>query len=99
VSLGWKLESPPIVLYGDAEHSTGALVSGQLFLDAKEDNVEVDSFDATLSIHVAQKRPFANHCNECATQVTELKRWCLLPNPLILKKGKRVSTIPTQYRG
>jgi hypothetical protein len=86
-SLRWKLESPPIVLYGDAAHSTGAIVSGQLFLDVKEDNVEIESFDAALSVHVTQKRPYANHCPECATQVTELKKWCLLPNPLILKKG------------
>lgn len=87
-SLRWKLESPPIVLYGDAAHSTGAIVSGQLFLDVKEDNVEIESFDAALSVHVTQKRPYANHCPECATQVTELKKWCLLPNPLILKKGE-----------
>lgn len=87
-SLGWKLESPPIVLYGDAEHSTGALVSGQLFLDVKEDNVEIDSLDAVLNINVAQKRPFANHCNDCATQATELKKWSLIPNALALKKGK-----------
>jgi len=88
VALNWKLESPPIVLYGDAEHSTGALVSGQVFLDVKEEEVEVDSLNATLSIHVTQKRPFANHCQECATQVTELKKWCLLPQPLVMKKGK-----------
>ncbi|KAK1751266.1 protein LDB19 [Echria macrotheca] len=86
--LDWKLESPPIVLYGDAEHSSGAIVSGQLFLDIREDGVEVESFEATLNIHVTQKRPFANHCNECAHQTTELKRWCLLPNPLVLTKGK-----------
>ena len=86
-AVDWKLESPPIVLYGDAEHSTGALVSGQLFLLIKEDKVEIDSFDATLSIHVTQKKPFANHCTECAHDVTELKKWTLLPNPLVLTKG------------
>lgn len=86
-AVDWKLESPPIVLYGDAEHSTGALVSGQLFLLIKEDKVEIDSFDATLSIHVTQKKPFANHCTDCAHDVTELKKWTLLPNPLVLTKG------------
>jgi len=86
-TLDWKLESPPIVLYGDADHSTGALVSGQLFLDIKEDGVEIQSLDATLSIRVSQKKPFANHCTECASQTTELKKWQLLPNPLALKRG------------
>ncbi|KAK0704626.1 hypothetical protein B0H67DRAFT_498989 [Lasiosphaeris hirsuta] len=88
VALNLKLESPPIVLYGDAEHSTGALVSGQLFLDVKEDGIEIESFDATLSIHVMQKKPFAHHCQECANQSTELKKWHLLPQPLVLTKGK-----------
>ena len=86
-AVDWKLESPPIVLFGDAEHSTGALVSGQLFLLIKEDQVLIDSFDATLSIHVTQKKPFANHCHDCAHDVTELKKWTLLPNPLVLTKG------------
>jgi len=87
-SVECKLESPPIVLYGDAEHSTGALVSGQLFLFIKEDKVEIESFDATLSIHVMQKKPFASHCHECARGITELKKWTLLPNPLVLSKGE-----------
>ncbi|KAK1832220.1 hypothetical protein QBC39DRAFT_329989 [Podospora conica] len=87
-SVDWKLESPPIVLYGDAEHSTGALVSGQLFLFIKEEKVEIESFDATLSIHVTQKKPFANHCNDCSHDITELKKWTLLPNPLVLTKGE-----------
>ncbi|KAK0637386.1 hypothetical protein B0T17DRAFT_483325 [Bombardia bombarda] len=88
VSMDWKLESPPIVLYGDAESSTGALVSGQLFLNIKDDGVEIESFIATLTVHVTQKKPFSTHCQECIHQYTELKRWTLLPQPLALKKGE-----------
>ena len=87
LSLDWKLESPPAVLYGDAEHSSGALVSGQFFLNTKEESTEIEAFDATLSIHVTHKKPFANHCHECAQGVTELKRWQMAPNPLTLAKG------------
>lgn len=88
-SLDWKLESPPIVFYGEAENSSGALVSGQLFLNVpKEEGVEFDSFEATLSIHVTQKRPFVAHCHDCTTQVTELNRWVFLERPLLLAKGK-----------
>lgn len=88
-SLDWKLESPPIVFYGDAESSTGALVSGQLFLNVtEEEGHEFESFDATLSIHVTQKRPFVAHCHDCSNQVTELKRWNFLERPLFLAKGK-----------
>ncbi|KAK3374816.1 hypothetical protein B0H63DRAFT_256950 [Podospora didyma] len=88
VSLDWKLESPPIVLYGDAETSTGALVSGQLFLNLKEPDVEIESFNATLTLHVTQKKPYAPHCHDCAHQLNELKTWSLLPQPLVLTKGQ-----------
>jgi hypothetical protein len=88
-SLDWKLESPPIVFYGDAENSSGALVSGQLYLDIKkEEGIEFESFDAALNIHVVQKRPYVAHCPECTNQYTELKKWLFLERPLLLAKGK-----------
>lgn len=87
-TLDWQLESPPLVMYGDAETSSGALLSGQLFLNIKEEGLEVESLDASLSIRVTQKKPFANHCVECATQRTELKRWDLLPHLLAMAKGR-----------
>ena len=85
--LDWKLESPPIVLYGNAEESSGALVSGQLFLHLKE-GIEVDSFHAALRIHVTQKRPFTVGCHDCTNQYTELKKWTFLQQPLSLSKGE-----------
>ncbi|KAK3905484.1 hypothetical protein C8A05DRAFT_41602 [Staphylotrichum tortipilum] len=87
-TLDWRLESPPLVMYGDPESSTGALLSGQLFLNVREDGLEVESLNATLNIHVTQKRPFANHCADCTSQHTELKRWALLQNPLAMAKGE-----------
>jgi hypothetical protein len=86
-ALYWKLESPPLVMYGDHQTSSGTLLSGQLFLNVKEEDLEVASLDATLSIRVTQKRPFANHCVDCTTQRTELKRWELLQHPLVMAKG------------
>ncbi|KAK4119602.1 hypothetical protein N657DRAFT_684245 [Parathielavia appendiculata] len=87
-TLDWELESPPLVMYGDPETSSGALLSGQLFLNIKEEGLEIDSLYATLSIHVTQKKPFANHCAECTNQRTELKRWDLLQHPLAMAKGE-----------
>lgn len=85
--LSWKIESPPIIFHGDAENSTGALVSGQLFLDIKDDAYEIDSFKATLTIHVTQKKPFTAHCPECTNQYTLLKEWSFLPAALALNRG------------
>ncbi|KAK8061099.1 arrestin n-terminal domain containing protein [Apiospora hydei] len=83
-SLDWKIESPPVVLHGDAENSTGALVSGQLLLAVKEVPFEVESFEARLHIHVIQKRPYQHHCPECINQKTELKNWKFLADPAAL---------------
>lgn len=79
--LSWQIESPPIIFHGDAENSTGALVSGQLFLDIKDEFYEIDSFRATLNIHVTQKKPFTVHCSECTNQHTLLKEWEFLAPP------------------
>ena len=93
-TLDWKLESPPIVMYGDAETSSGALLSGQLFLNIEEEGVEIESLNATLNIHVTQKKPFGNHCIECTNQYTELKKWQLLQHPLAMMKGAFGWTLP-----
>ncbi|KAI1636261.1 hypothetical protein F4809DRAFT_662712 [Biscogniauxia mediterranea] len=85
-SLDWKIESPPAVMHGSTEESTGALVSGQLLLCVKEEVFEVESFDAKLEIHVMQKRPFNHHCQSCQHQRTELKTWSLLREPTTLSK-------------
>lgn len=91
-SLDCEIESPPIIFYGDPDTSTGALVSGQLFLDVKDEALDVDSFTATLRIHVRHKRPFASHCANCADQYTELKRWVFLHSrdgvPTTLHRGR-----------
>ncbi|KAF4774736.1 LMBR1 domain-containing protein [Colletotrichum scovillei] len=85
--LDLKIESPPIVFFGDAESSTGALVSGQMQLEVKDEQLQIETFGAKLNIHVQQKRPFTNHCGECTNQYTELKRWTFLTHPTTLKKG------------
>lgn len=89
-SLDWKLESPPVVLYNDPETSTGALVSGQIFLNVKDEHdlLDVESINATLQIHVTQKRPFIHHCHDCTHQYTEIKKWQFLDHPLVLAKGQ-----------
>lgn len=86
-TLGLKVESPPLVLYGDASTSTGALFSGSMSLDIKDEDVPIESFKATLRIHVTQKRPFTAHCHDCTHQYTELQSWSFLKAPLVMSKG------------
>ncbi|OAA38322.1 arrestin (or S-antigen) [Metarhizium rileyi] len=89
-AMDWSIESPPIVFYGSPEESTGALVSGLMYVDVdvNQDVVEVDSFSASLSMHATQKKPFQSHCADCQTRVTELKSWQFLAQPTSLRRGR-----------
>lgn len=98
-SLDWKLESPPTVLYGDTENSTGALVSGQVLLTVKETCFEVESISARLEIHMIQKRPVQGHCQDCAHQRTELKSQNFVQAPQALAKGVHSYPFSTLLEG
>ncbi|KAM0283389.1 hypothetical protein ACHAQH_002512 [Verticillium albo-atrum] len=86
-SLDWVVETPPVMFYGDASHSAGALFTGMMHLNVEE-TVHVDNFQASLHLHVHQKKPFAKHCPGCSDQYTELKRWTFLPQPVTLAPGR-----------
>ena len=86
--LDWSLESPPIIFHGSANDSTGALMSGQMFLEVNEDVVEVASMKGNLQIHTKQKRPYQSHCAECVNQYKEISSWVFISGPTTLKKGK-----------
>ncbi|KAG6002001.1 hypothetical protein E4U21_003585 [Claviceps maximensis] len=86
-SMNWSIESPPAVLYGSPEESTGALISGLMYLHVHEDALEVDSFVATLTMHTRYKKPFQGHCADCQTKVTELQTWQFLAHPTLLHRG------------
>ncbi|KAH7308125.1 hypothetical protein B0I35DRAFT_453995 [Stachybotrys elegans] len=87
-SIDWSIESPPIVFHGNAQDSSGALVSGLMFLHVKDDYLDVESFHAVLNLHTTQKRPFHAHCADCQHQYSELKTWNLLAHPTRLYRGK-----------
>ena len=88
LSLTWSMESPPVLFHGDAEESTGALISGQVFIEVKDDAVELDGFKGSLRIHTTQKRPFEKHCPDCTHQYRDILDWVFLPRPTTLHKGK-----------
>ncbi|KJZ74725.1 hypothetical protein HIM_05842 [Hirsutella minnesotensis 3608] len=99
IALDWSIESPPIVFHGSPEESTGALVSGQMFMDVLEESVQVDSFVATLSLQVTQKRPFQSHCSGCQLKSTELQVWHLLVHPTVQRRGRHLFPFSTLLDG
>jgi hypothetical protein len=90
-----NIESPPLVFYGGASTSTGALLSGQLKLDVGDDEMEIQGFAMRLAVDVNMKKPFNATCPDCATKSSDLTSWKFLPETTILRKGKPSSLPPT----
>ncbi|KAH6680774.1 hypothetical protein B0J14DRAFT_579348 [Halenospora varia] len=86
--LEFVIESPPLVFYGPASSSTGALLSGQLKLNVHDEFMAIDSFTMRLALEVTRKKPFHAHCPECAHQSTDLTTWSFLQGPATLRKGQ-----------
>ena len=99
VAVDWSLESPPILFHGNVEDSTGALLSGQMILDIREDTVELEGFTASLRIRTSHKRPFQNNCNDCIHQFTELQSWRFIVQPMVLPRGKHQFPFTTLLEG
>jgi len=82
------IESPPLVFYGPAASSTGALLSGQLCLNIHEDFLAIESFKMKLALEVTRKKPFHAHCPDCSNDSTDLTTWNFLHGPATLKRGE-----------
>ncbi|RFU34364.1 hypothetical protein B7463_g2031, partial [Scytalidium lignicola] len=87
-TLSCTIESPPLVFYGPATSSTGALLSGQLKLEVMDDHFAIDDFKMRLAVEVHRKRPFHAHCPECAYQESDLTSWNFLATPTTLHRGE-----------
>jgi hypothetical protein len=87
-TLDVTIESPPLVFYGPASSSSGALLSGQLVLNIHEDHMAIDSFKMRLALEVTRKKPYHAHCPECSKQCTDLTTWNFLQGPATLQRGE-----------
>lgn len=95
VKMSMVIESPPLVFYGNAQNSTGALFSGQLFLEITSPNVTLEKLELQFLCTTSAKKPVAQHCPECASQTSELKKWEFLKAPLRLAQGQH--SFPFSY--
>lgn len=89
------IESPPLVCYGTPKESTGALLSGLIHLEVRETEKKFESFSLALNAEVFSHKPVTAHCTDCTTNTSELQKWNLISEPLVLKKG--VHTYPFSY--
>lgn len=82
------IESPPAVFVGPAATSSGALVSGQFRLTVLEDKMVIKAMELKLVISVRQRKPFHQHCVDCAHEDKELKSWPFLTAEKEFAKGE-----------
>lgn len=82
------IESPPLVFIGNAQHSSGALLSGRLFLNVLEPVVTIERFKMQLLRTTTVKKSVAKHCQDCTSQNTELESWNFLGKSSKLSHGE-----------
>lgn len=93
--LTMTIESPPLICYGAPKESTGALLSGLLHLEVREAEQRFESLVLALNAEVLHRRPVSTHCRDCAKKVSELHKWALISEPVVLKRG--IHTYPFSY--
>ncbi|MCJ1426005.1 hypothetical protein MMC29_003907 [Sticta canariensis] len=81
-------ESPPLMFYGSASRSSGAILSGQLELTVLEAEIVLKGFEMVLLGNVGFKKPAIKDCLDCSIKKNELKKWNFVPGPARYKAGK-----------
>ncbi|KAK7204011.1 hypothetical protein BZA70DRAFT_281278 [Myxozyma melibiosi] len=79
---------PPLICYGTREQSTGALLSGLLFLYVNAYAVPMSSVTLELVQEISFKRPVSPSCKSCIKQTNVLKRWDLLSHDTTLPRSE-----------
>ncbi|KAF3161599.1 hypothetical protein EYR41_000812 [Orbilia oligospora] len=74
-SLHVQIESPPIVCYGPASESSGALLSGMLWLTVAPWEIDLESLKLTFQSTVTTKKPVVFGCPDCTSKTTDLNTW------------------------
>ena len=81
------IESPPLVSYGTMENSTGALMSGQLWLHVTDQPLKLEKFELELVAKVKYAKPVSKDCPECQVNHNELKKWKIITEPKTFENG------------
>lgn len=88
VRLSFRIESPPLVLYGKRTESTGALLSGQFTLEVLDETpFPMKHVYMAIIQEVHTVKAHSGQCKNCLNHTTELARWEVLQHPADLPKG------------
>lgn len=88
VRLSFRIESPPLVLYGKPSESTGTLLSGMFTLEVLENiPFPMKSVHLVIVQEVHTVKAHSGNCENCLSRTTELARWDVLTHPADLPKA------------
>ena len=87
LSVDLSFESPPLVSYGPAADSTGALMSGCLKVTVLAKSLELHQMKMDLNMNITTRRPVHPTCPSCRTRTNVLKSWNFFDNARTLMHG------------
>lgn len=77
------MESPPALMHGSLNYSSGVLLSGRLKLDVTDPAGEItlEKFSMVLRATTITKKPISKDCKDCAAKHETIKTWNFLSEP------------------
>ena len=86
-TLDFEMESPPLVMHGPPEHSSGALLSAKLKLNVADVGIQLSALEMKLLMKLTTKKPVSKDCPNCITTTTEITNWRFLTQPTTYMAG------------
>ncbi|QIW94948.1 hypothetical protein AMS68_000466 [Peltaster fructicola] len=96
-TLNMAVESPPALFIDSPQTSSGHLLSGRLQVTPYAKDVTIDKITMFLEASTTTKKPVADRCRECTTQVADLYEWNFLSHPKTFVLSKGMQEIPFSH--
>ena len=85
--LEFEMESPPLVMHGSPEHSSGALLSAKLKLIVPDGHIQLAALEMRLIVKLTARKPVSKDCPDCISKITEIRSWTFLTEPTTYMAG------------
>ncbi|MCJ1238800.1 hypothetical protein MMC14_006791 [Varicellaria rhodocarpa] len=82
-----EMESPPLVMHGPPEQSSGALLSAKLKLNVADIGIQLTALDMKLLSKLTTRKPVSKDCQDCTTKTMEIMKWRFLTEPTTYMAG------------
>lgn len=97
VKLNMIMESPPALFIGTPLQSQGVLMSGRLQVTPNIPEATLNSVSMYLECTTTTKRPVADRCRECQTQVVDLFEWHFFLKPKVFTSANGTQDLPFSH--